>query len=479
MAVAERVGSRSERGRVLVALMLSSGLVAIDSTIIATAVPTVVDDLGGFSQFPWLFSVYLLAQAVAVPIYGKLSDLYGRKPVLLFGIGVFLLGSILCGFAWSMVALIVFRAIQGLGAGAVQPTTITVVGDTYTLEERGRVQGYMASVWATSAVVGPALGGIFSEYLSWRWIFFVNVPLCVLAATLLIRRFHERVSRRRPVLDYAGAGLLATGCTLLILGLLEGGVAWAWDSPAGIGVLAAGAFALFVFVLVERRSPEPVLPLWIFRRRIVASCGLVSFAIGATLLGLTSYVPTFVQTVIGTGPLVAGFTLAVLTLGWPLTASQSSRLYLRVGFRNTATIGSAIAIAGTVFIALLHAGTTVVMVGAGCFVVGAGFGLIAAPTIVAAQASVGWSERGVVTASNLFSRSIGSAVGVAVFGAIANATLHGEHTPAAIATASHHVFVAVAGAAVLMTLAVLSLPASPVAAALVGPGGLDNSGAGG
>ena len=180
------VGFRSERGPVLIAIMLSASLVALDSTIIATAVLTIVGDLGGFGQFPWLFSIYLLAQAVSVPVYGKLADLFGRKKIMLFGIGVFLLGSILCGIAWSMPALIAFRAIQGLGAGAVQPMSITIAGDIYTLAERAKVQGYLASVWAMSAVLGPALGGIFSQYLSWRWIFFVNIPLCILAAWMLI-----------------------------------------------------------------------------------------------------------------------------------------------------------------------------------------------------------------------------------------------------------------------------------------------------
>ena len=187
------VGFRSERGPILIALMLSTSLVALDSTIVATAVPSIVGDLGGFSQFPWLFSVYLLAQAVSVPVYGKLADMFGRKPVMLFGIGLFLLGSILCGFAWSMPALIAFRAVQGLGAGAVQPMSVTIAGDIYTLAERAKAQGYLASVWAISAVVGPTLGGLFAQYLTWRWIFFVNIPLCALAAWMLIRRFHESV----------------------------------------------------------------------------------------------------------------------------------------------------------------------------------------------------------------------------------------------------------------------------------------------
>ncbi len=454
------VGFRSERGPILISLMLSIGLVAIDSTVIATAVPSVVGDLGGFAQFPWLFSIYLLAQAVTTPIYGKLADLYGRKPILLLGIGLFLIGSVLCGCAWSMLALIVFRLIQGIGAGAIQPMSMTIVGDLFTVAERGRVQGYMASVWAVSSVVGPTLGGVFSEYVNWRWIFLVNIPLCLLAFTMLWRSLHEDVQRREHRLDFAGAALLAVGCTLLILGLLEGGVAWAWSSPASVGVLGGGAMLVAVFALVERRAAEPVLPPWMFRRRMLVSTNLASVGAGAVLLGLTSYVPTFVQVVVGTGPLVAGFTLAALTLGWPLTASQSGRLYLPLGFRTTALIGTGLVVLGSVLATLLDVRSGVVSVGLACFVVGAGLGWVAAPTLIAAQSTVGWEERGVVTASNMFSRSIGSAVGAALFGAIANASLvgAGSHDAAAVAGASHHVFLGVLVAAVLLGLAVAAMP---------------------
>jgi EmrB/QacA subfamily drug resistance transporter len=454
------VGFRSERGPILISLMLSVGLVAIDSTVIATAVPSIVANLGGLAEFPWLFSVYLLAQAVTVPLYGKLADVFGRKPVMLFGIGMFLLGSILCGLGWSMLSLIVFRAIQGVGAGAVFPMSLTIVGDIYSLEERGKVQGYMASVWAISAVVGPTLGGVFSQYLSWRWIFFINVPLCLVAGTVLVRNFQEKVVRRSHRLDYTGGALLFAGCTLVLLGLLEGGQAWAWWSVAGIGVPLAGVAVLAGFVVVQRRAAEPVLPLWIFRHRTLVTCSLVSLFVGAVLIGLTSYVPLFVQGVLGTGPLVAGFALATLTLGWPLTASQSSRFYMRLGFRTTALIGSALVVIAGVFAALLSPGSTVAEVAAICFVVGAGMGLVASPTLILAQTTVGWAERGVVTGNNMFSRSLGSAVGVAMFGAIANSSMRSDVDSVAIARASTHVFVAVAIVTVLMGLAVAAIPRS-------------------
>jgi EmrB/QacA subfamily drug resistance transporter len=453
------VGLRSERGPTLAAVMLATALVAIDSTIIATAVPSIVRDIGGFAQFPWLFSIYLLAQAVSVPVYGKLSDLFGRKPVILWGIGLFLIGSVMCGAAWSVWLLIAFRVVQGLGAGAIMPTTITIVGDLYSVQERAKVQGYIASVWGVASVVGPTLGGVFSEYVSWRWIFFVNVPLCLFAAAMIVRRFHERLDRSRPAIDYRGAALLTAGLTLVILGVLEGGQAWAWDSPPSIAVLAVGAAALIAFGFVERTAAEPVLPLWVFRRRLLVASGLTSFGVGAILLGLSSYVPTFVQDVLGTGPLVAGFALATLLLGWPIAASQSGRLYLRIGFRGCALIGTSIVLVGSALMLLLGGHSSVAEVGAFCLVVGLGMGLTAAPTLVAAQSSVGWGDRGVVTANNIFLRSLGSSLGVAVFGAIANATIgDGQVDPAALTTAVHHIFIGLVVVAALMIVTVALMP---------------------
>ena len=263
-SAADGIGFRSERGPVLGALMLTTGLVALDSTIIATAVPSIVQDVGGFTQFPWLFSIYLLTAAVTVPLYGKLADVLGRKPLLYFGIAVFLLGSVLCGVAWSMPALIAFRAVQGIGAGAIQPISMTVVGDLYSVAERARVQGYLASVWGVSSVVGPTLGGVFSQYLSWRWIFFVNMPLGAVAAWMLVRHFSEKVSPApaHPGLHRCGAAHRRAA---------------RWSSSAcsraasrGRGprrrasrVFAVGAALLVAFALVERRAAEPVLPLWV------------------------------------------------------------------------------------------------------------------------------------------------------------------------------------------------------------------------
>jgi MFS family permease len=443
--VPNSVGFRSERGPILAAVMLATSLVAVDATILATAVPSIVRDIGGFAQFPWLFSVYLLAQAVSVPVYGKLSDLFGRKPVVLWGIGLFLLGSIMCGVAGSMMLLIAFRVVQGLGAGAIMPTTITIVGDLYSVAERAKVQGYIASVWGVASVVGPALGGVFSQWVSWRWIFLINIPLCLLAAGMFARAFHERLDRSRPRIDYRGAILLTTGLTLVILGVLEGGQAWAWDSPASIADLTVGAIALVAFGFVERTAAEPMLPLWVFRRRLLVATGLTSAGVGAILLGLSSYIPLYVQEVLGTGPLVAGFALATLLLGWPL-------------------IGASIVVVGSTLLLTLGRHSSVYQVAIICLLIGVGMGLTAPPTLVAAQSSVGWGERGVVTANNIFLRSLGSSVGVAVFGAIANATVgagalrSGSIDPGRLTIAVQRIFLGIAIVAVLMLIMVALLP---------------------
>src|ERR1035437_3817949 len=247
---------------------------------------------------------------------------------MFFGIATFLLGSVLCGIAWNMPALIAFRALQGVGAGAVQPMSMTIVGDLYTVEERSRVQGYVASVWGLASVLGPTLGGVFSQYLSWRWIFFVNLPLGAIAAWTLARHFQERVTHRVHRIDFPGAALLTAGCSLAIAG--------------GSLVMLGG------FVVVERRAAEPILPLWVFARRTLVGGNLAALGVGALLIGLSSYVPTYVQGVLGAGALVAGFALAALTVGWPIAAALSGRLYLRIGFRDTALIGMGIVVTGSV-----------------------------------------------------------------------------------------------------------------------------------
>jgi EmrB/QacA subfamily drug resistance transporter len=441
--------------------MLSTFLIAIDSTVLATAVPTIVGEFGGFEQFPWLFSIYTLAQAASVPVYAKLSDIIGRRPVMYTGIVLFLIGSVLCASAWSMGALIAFRAIQGLGAGAITPTAMTIAGDIYTVRERAKAQGYLASVWAFSAVAGPTIGGLFSQFASWRWIFWINVPLCLLALWMLWRNYRQSFERHRRRIDYSGAALLTAALVLIVLALLEGGHAWAWLSWQSVAAFGVGALLLVVFAFVERRAEDPILAPWVFSSRIVMTTSVAALLVGVVLIGLVSFVPTFLQSTANAAPVVAGLAVAALTLGWPISASIAGRFYLRIGFRATTLIGSSLAILGSVLLIVFGFSPSIGLTAVGCFVVGLGLGLVAAPSLIAAQSSVGMRRRGVVSGTNMLARSVGSAVGVAVFGAIANTLIArsgGSDVPAAIQSGSIGVFIGVAVTTLLMLLACAFIP---------------------
>lgn len=439
------VGLRSERGPILLAIMVTTGLVAIDATILATAVPTLVAELGSFELFPWLFSIYLLAQAVSTPLFAKFSDMIGRKPII----------------------LIAFRAVQGIGAGAIGPMAITIAGDIYSLEERAKVQGYIASVWAASAVIGPTLGGLFAELDAWRWIFFINIPLCLLAGWMLIRSLHETVEHRPHKVDVLGALLLTASLGLLLVGVLQGGVSWPWLSWQSAIAFGLGSALLLAFVLAERRAAEPILPGWVFSRRLLLTTTLVSVGVGAILIGLASYVPVALEAALGVSPLVAGLALAALTIGWPISAALSGRLYLTLGFRVTVLIGMVLVLAGTGLLAAFAATPSVAIAAIACFVTGLGLGLVATPSLIAAQASVEWNERGVVTGTNLFARAVGQAVAVAIFGALANTIyraaggmggLEGTVDPVAIIPASQAVFVGALLCAVVTAVLATAMP---------------------
>jgi EmrB/QacA subfamily drug resistance transporter len=415
------VGLKGRRLLIL-GMMLMMMLIAMDSTIVSTAVPTIVKDLGGFGLFPWLFAIYLLAQVVTVPIFGKLGDLHGRRPILFTGCALFLAGSVLSGAAWSMVTLIVFRGVQGLGAGALLTMTTTVAADAFSLKERARVQGYISSVWGVAAVAGPVLGGVFVDYASWRWIFYVNVPVGIAAFALVARQLKEQVERRPHVVDIPGVVTLTAGAGLLLFAILQGGVAWPWSSPVSIVLLAAGGLILLLFALTERRAADPVLPPWVFRRRLLLGANLATLMLGAVVIGLSSYLPTFAQGVLGASAIVSGLALGAMSIGWPITAAVSGPVYLKIGFRNTAFIGVAIVVIAGLGLAALSQRAPVLLLTACAFVMGVGMGFSMTPILVGAQSSVDWNQRGVVTGSVVFMRSIGSAFGAALYGSIVNST---------------------------------------------------------
>ncbi|MFD7263926.1 MFS transporter [Streptomyces sp. NPDC059874] len=412
-------------GTVVASLMLGMALVALDSTIVATAVPQIVGDLGGFSVFSWLFSGYLLAVTVTLPVYGKLSDTLGRKPVLLFGIGLFLVGSLLSAFAWNMAALIAFRIVQGLGGGALQGTIQTLAGDLYPLKERPRIQARMSTVWAVSAVAGPALGGLLASYAHWRWIFLINLPLAGLALWMISRHLVEPVrspGRKGPI-DWAGAlGVFACG-GLLLFALVQGGVAWPWLSAPSLGLLAASTVLAAVVVRVERRAEEPILPGWVWRRRTIAAVNLAMGALGLLMVAPMVFMPTYAQSVLGLGPVGAGLVMSVMTLSWPITAALSQHVYRRIGFRDSAVIGIGLAAAILYAFTLLPYPARPWQPALIMLLLGGALGLFQLPLIVGVQSTVGWAERGTTTASVLFCRQVGQSVGAALLGAVANATI--------------------------------------------------------
>jgi EmrB/QacA subfamily drug resistance transporter len=421
-ATAARAGAQ-HRGRILAALMATMALSAMDNTIVATAIPQVVRDLGGFSLFSWVFSAYLLTQTVTIPMYGKLADQWGRKPVLVAGTLVFLTFSGMCALSVNMVSLIAFRGLQGIGAGAIMATVNTLAGDLYDLSERGRVQGYLSSVWGISAVIGPTLGGTLAQYASWRWIFVINLPVGAVALTLIGRHLHERVTRAQHRVDVPGALLILAAAGALVFGLLQGGVAWGWLSPPSIAVFAAAAVATAAAVVVEGRAAEPIMPPWIWSRRVLAGSGAGALGMGLLVIGPTTFLPTYGQEVLGLGAIEAGAVLASMSIGWPLASSQSGRLFLRIGFRDTAAIGAVVCLLGLLIFALVPQPAGAWVAVGSTFVLGFGLGLLSVCTVVGAQSTVAWEQRGVVTGAVMFSRYLGQSLGAAICGAVFNAAI--------------------------------------------------------
>ena len=413
----------SRRPVVLGCVMLALFMAAVEVTIVATALPQIVGKLGGFSLYTWVFSGFLLTQASTILVFGKLADLYGRRPVLIAGIVVFLTGSTLCGFAWSMPALIAFRLLQGLGAGSIQPVAATIVGDLYTPQERPRVQGWLSSVWGFAAIVGPLAGGLIVEALSWHWIFWINVPVGVLTIVGLTLFMREDVAHRAHRVDYVGVGLFCVSIAALLVALMEGGVDWAWASLPTLLLAALFAAAFVVYLRRERRAPEPMIDLALWRSRLAASVNVSSLFAGAAIIGVTSFVPIYVQGVLGRSAIVAGFALTAMSVGWPLASTLSGRFLRALDARATVRVGGVLLFAGATGLAAMPADAGPIVVGACSFVVGFGMGLLNTTFIILIQSSVPWTQRGSATASNIFARMLGSTFGAAALGAVLNASL--------------------------------------------------------
>lgn len=409
----------------LAAMMLAMFMAAVEGTIVATAMPSIVADLGGFRLFTWVFGAFLLAQAVTTPLYGRLADRYGRKPAFFVGTGLFLTGSLLAGFAHSMLQLIAFRALQGLGAGAVQPIAMTVVGDLYTPQERARIQGFLSGVWGMSAVIGPVLGALFVAHLTWSLVFWINLPIGVFSAALLAVFLHEHRAPRRHRMDYAGAALLSVGVGTLMFLLIQGDALPAKDVPL-LALLALLVIAcLCALIVQERAAAEPIVPLDLWRNRIISVGNLGALSSGALLMGVVSFLPVYVQGVMGRSALVAGFTLTVISLGWPTASIVGGRLMLRTSYRFTAVLGGCLLVVGSLMLTAMRPADGPLWAATGSFLTGLGMGFSATTFLVSIQSSVVWEQRGVATSGYMFMRIVGQALGTAVFGAVLNAGLAG------------------------------------------------------
>ncbi|HTH59842.1 MAG TPA: MFS transporter [Paraburkholderia sp.] len=437
------VHPKTSRPLVVASVMASMAMVAIEATIVSTAMPQIVTQLGGLRLYSWVFSSFLLAQTAMTVVFGKLADLYGRKPMILAGIAIFVVGSIGAGYAWSMPAMIAFRLIQGIGAGAIQPVTITIIGDLYPIHERGKVQGWLASVWALCAVLGPMAGGLIIRDLSWAWIFWMNVPIGALSAAGFVAYLHENERHAEPSIDVGGAALFTVAIGALMMALTDAGSA---EDARALLELALFAVCAIAFVWQERRAADPMISFSLWMHRPIAAANAATVFCGVALMGLTTFLPMYVQGVLQRSPVVAGLALTMIMLGWPSGATLAARTFNRIGLRRVLIGGSFFLPIGAIPFVLLNPASSPVLAGLGSLVMGLGMGTSSVCAIVLIQEIVKPAERGSATASNLFARNLGSTLGATVFGAVLNFGLrHSPYLPAGGADQLRHVLDAPGG----------------------------------
>ncbi|MBI5840608.1 MAG: MFS transporter [Chloroflexi bacterium] len=404
--------SRNRIILVTAGIMFSLFLASMESTVVATAMPTIVGQLGGLEHYSWVFSAYMLASTTAVPLYGKLSDIYGRRRIYVIAMALFLTGSVLSGFAQNMTQLIAARALQGLGAGGIMPLAFILIGEMFTLKERARMQGFFSGVWGVSSIVGPLLGGFLVDQLSWRWVFYINVVPGLLAAGLVALAWRDQArGHERPAVDYLGAALLTSSVVSLLLGLMEIGTSDSW-------LLIAAAVTLFIALLwVESRAADPILPLHLFRERLFSTSIMHGILTGWALFGSISFIPLFVQSVLGTSATQAGITITPMLLGWVTASIVGMRLILTVGYRRLGLIGTTLFAAGAFLMTLIGAASSQITLMIFVTMMGIGMGLSIPSFLVAVQTSVERRYLGTATSTLQFSRSIGGTLGVSAMGA--------------------------------------------------------------
>src|SRR5258708_1129695 len=420
---------QSSRPLVIASVMASMAMVAIEATIVSTAMPQIVAQLGDLHLYSWVFSSFLLTQTAMTVIFGKLADLYGRKPVVLAGIAIFLIGWVRAGFAWSTQGMIVFRLIQGIGAGAIQPVTLTIVADLYPARERGKVQGYLASVWAISAVVGPMVGGFIIHDFSWAWIFWMNVPIGLASAAGFIAFLRETERHARPSIDFAGAALFMVSIAALMMSLTYAG-----NDDITKSLVAGGFFivCLLFFLMQEKRATEPMISFALWSRRPIAACNASTVLSGMILMGATTFLPMYVQGVLHRSPVVAGLALTMMMVGWPVGATLAAKSFHRIGLRRILIGGSAFIPVGAVLLLVLSPGSSPLIAAFGSLIIGFGMGTSSVSSLVLIQEIVDGTQRWSATASNLFSRNLGSTIGATLFGPVLNFGLSHSNGAAAV-----------------------------------------------
>ena len=438
--------SRNRRWVVTAGILLGMFLAALEATVVGTAMPTIIASLGGLDRYSWVFSAFLLASTVTVPVWGRLSDLYGRRALYLIGVSLFLLGSALSGASQTITQLIIFRAVQGLGAGALIPLSLTINGDIFTMSERARIQGLFSGVWGLASILGPLAGGIITDQFSWRWVFYINIPFGLAAAIVVGVALKEPKREGRPVIDYAGAIWMTISVSLLLVALVEAGTSPGWTSPILLLPTAGAIVFGALFIHAERRAKEPIMPPSIFRNRVVSASSATSFLMGAAMFGGITFIPLFVQGTLGGTATQAGKVLTPFLLGWVSLAVVGGRLMLKVGYRPTVLAGLTVLTAGFAVLSQFGAGTPRWLLLADMALIGSGMGLVVLALLITVQNSVPRSQLGIATSLNQFSRSIGGAVGVAVMGAVLSISLnlhladiqHSSDLPAAEVAAVVH-----------------------------------------